>query len=111
MSALKASPAAESGDREAAVEVVVNASRHIISTTVTTIGGFVPLILFGGTFWPPLATAIAGGVAGSAIIALYTVPSLFMAFARPRQPAVTAPAAELVQLPEPEVSVQIRATS
>ena len=111
MSALKASPAAENGDRETAVEVVVNASRHIVSTTVTTIGGFVPLILFGGTFWPPLATAIAGGVAGSAIIALYTVPSLFMAFARPRQRRDSTPAAELVQLPEPEPDIQIRATS
>ena len=111
MSALKASPAAESGDREAAVEVVVNASRHIVSTTVTTIGGFVPLILFGGTFWPPLATAIAGGVAGSAIIALYTVPSLFMAFARPRRPEASTSAVELVKLPEPEPEVQIRATS
>ncbi|TNF78934.1 MAG: efflux RND transporter permease subunit [Gammaproteobacteria bacterium] len=82
-----------------------------MSTTVTTIGGFVPLILFGGTFWPPLATAIAGGVAGSAIIALYTVPSLFMAFARPRQARGSAPAAELMKLPEPEVSAQMRATS
>jgi multidrug efflux pump subunit AcrB len=115
MSALKASPAALNGDKEAAVEVVVNASRHIISTTVTTIGGFVPLILFGGTFWPPLATAIAGGVAGSAIIALYTVPSLFMAFARPRgtaqHPGAREPAVELVQLPEPSATVQMRATS
>ena len=42
-------------------EVVVDATRHIVSTTATTIGGFLPLILFGGTFWPPLATAIAGG--------------------------------------------------
>ncbi len=113
MSALKASPAAAGGDKDAAVAVVVDASRHIISTTVTTIGGFVPLILFGGTFWPPLATAIAGGVAGSAIIALYTVPSLFMAFGRPRsaQPAATQPAAELVQLPEPSAGAQMRATS
>ena len=78
ISALKADPGVMSGDRQAAVEVVVNATRHIVSTTVTTIGGFIPLILFGGTFWPPLATAIAGGVAGSAIIALYMVPTLFM---------------------------------
>ncbi|MEQ8693169.1 MAG: hypothetical protein RIC89_20325, partial [Pseudomonadales bacterium] len=52
----------------------------IVSTTVTTIGGFVPLIVSGGTFWPPLATAIAGGVAGSAIIALYMVPACFRLF-------------------------------
>jgi multidrug efflux pump subunit AcrB len=62
--------------------VVVDATRHIVSTTLTTIGGFLPLILAGGTFWPPLATAIAGGVAGSAIIALYTVPTLYLMIVR-----------------------------
>lgn len=60
----------------------MGATRHIVATTLTTMGGFLPLIAFGGRFWPPLATAIAGGVAGSAILALYLVPSLFMAVAR-----------------------------
>jgi multidrug efflux pump subunit AcrB len=71
--------------------VVVDATRHILSTTATTIGGFVPLIVFGGTFWPPLATAIAGGVAGSAIIALYTVPALYLRMHRRPAPAATVP--------------------
>ncbi|MGE0626041.1 MAG: efflux RND transporter permease subunit [Pseudomonadales bacterium] len=84
ISALKLDARVLSGDRDAAVDVVVDATRHIVSTTVTTIGGFIPLILFGGTFWPPLATAIAGGVAGSAIIALYTVPTLFVHLTRQR---------------------------
>jgi multidrug efflux pump subunit AcrB len=48
-------------------------------------GGFVPLIVFGGTFWPPLAAAIAGGMGGSAIIALYTVPAVHLALARRRR--------------------------
>lgn len=77
LSALKASPEALSGDIERTADVVVDATRHIVSTTATTIGGFVPLIVAGGTFWPPLATAIAGGVTGSAIIALYMVPAVF----------------------------------
>ncbi|MEM7077109.1 MAG: efflux RND transporter permease subunit [Pseudomonadota bacterium] len=77
LSALKASPMAREGDPDATADVVVNATRHIVSTTATTIGGFVPLIVDGGTFWPPLATAIAGGVAGSALIALYMVPAVF----------------------------------
>lgn len=84
ISALKADSGVMAGDPDAAVGVVVDATRHIVSTTVTTIGGFIPLILFGGTFWPPLATAIAGGVAGSAILALYTVPSLFVRLTRRR---------------------------
>jgi len=82
LSALKASPVALAGDIEGTADVVVDATRHIVSTTATTIGGFVPLILDGGTFWPPLATAIAGGVGGSAVIALYMVPAVFMGLKR-----------------------------
>ena len=100
LSALKASPEASSGETEAVVNVVMDASRHIISTTLTTIGGFIPLIVNGGKFWPPLATAIAGGVAGSAVIALYLIPASYAAIQRKRagkdpaadpstQPAVT----------------------
>ncbi len=79
LSALKANEAAYTGDTEAVVDVVMDASRHIVSTTLTTIGGFIPLIVNGGKFWPPLATAIAGGVAGSAIIALYLIPASYAA--------------------------------
>ena len=92
LSALKASPEASSGETEAVVNVVMDASRHIISTTLTTIGGFIPLIVNGGKFWPPLATAIAGGVAGSAIIALYLIPASYAAIQRKR--AGKAPSAE-----------------
>jgi len=47
------------------------------------------LIVNGGKFWPPLATAIAGGVIGSAIIALYLVPASFALIqrAKARKPA------------------------
>jgi multidrug efflux pump subunit AcrB len=81
LSALKANDKALGGDIEVGTDIVIESTRHIISTTITTIGGFLPLILFGGHFWPPLAMAIAGGVAGSAILALYLVPSLFSFFA------------------------------
>jgi len=77
LSNLKADPAAMAGDKTAMREITVESTRHIISTTLTTIGGFIPLILFGGTFWPPFATAIAGGVAGSAVLALIMTPSWF----------------------------------
>lgn len=79
LSALKGDREAAGGDLLRCREVVLDSTRHIVSTTVTTIGGFLPLILFGGTFWPPLATAIAGGVAGSAVLALYLVPAIFVA--------------------------------
>ncbi len=92
LSALKASPAASAGDAEATVAVVIDATRHIVSTTVTTIGGFVPLIVAGGTFWPPLATAIAGGVGGSALIALFLVPAVFTLMTRTTEASEEAPA-------------------
>ncbi len=90
LSALKASEAASTGDTEALVDVVVDASRHIVSTTLTTIGGFIPLIVNGGKFWPPLATAIAGGVAGSAIIALYFIPASYAAIQRKQRRKLAA---------------------
>jgi multidrug efflux pump subunit AcrB len=92
ISALKADAGVQAGEPGAATAVVLDATRHIVSTTVTTIGGFIPLILFGGTFWPPLATSIAGGVGGSAIIALYTVPAVYVWLER-RRPSQSPAAA------------------
>ena len=57
--------------------VVMNSSRHIVSTTVTTFGGFLPLILEGSQFWPPFAMAIAGGVLLSTIVSFFLVPPMF----------------------------------
>jgi multidrug efflux pump subunit AcrB len=59
-------------------EVVLQSTRHIISTSLTTMAGFTPLILGGGGFWPPLAVAIAGGVGGATILALYLAPSAYL---------------------------------
>ena len=57
-------------------EVVVGCTRHILATTLTTIVGFLPLVLDGGKFWPPLAIVIAAGVAGATLLALYFTPAL-----------------------------------
>ena len=99
LSALRADPDCESGDPEAVRRVVVGATRHILATTLTTVGGFVPLIAFGGRFWGPLATAIAGGVGGSAILALYLVPALYIRMVG-RSRSGTADGAEPVGRPD-----------
>jgi len=65
------------GDLEAMRRVVGRSTRHIVSTTITTVGGFVPLILEGGGFWPPFAMAIAGGVALSVVLAFFFTPPMF----------------------------------
>lgn len=77
LSLLQGNAAARADDVIAQREVVVDATRHIVATTLTTMGGFVPIILTGDVFWLPLATAIAGGVAGSALLALYFTPAAY----------------------------------
>lgn len=77
LSALQVNPAARAGDIDAQVDTVVQASRHIVATTLTTMGGFVPLILTKDMFWLPLASSIAVGVGGSALLALYFSPAMF----------------------------------
>lgn len=78
LAALREDPRAREGDPVAVRDVVVRSTRHVLSTTLTTIAGFLPLILGGGGFWPPLATTIAGGVSGATILALYFVPSSYV---------------------------------
>lgn len=77
LTALRSDPEAASGDEEAILHVVMHETRHILATTLTTIVGFLPLILAGGGFWPPMAVAIAGGVVGCTALALIFVPSAF----------------------------------
>ncbi|MEM7459575.1 MAG: efflux RND transporter permease subunit, partial [Pseudomonadota bacterium] len=77
LSLLTNNEAARNDDIIAQREIVVAATRHIVATTLTTMGGFVPIILQGDVFWMPLATGIAGGVAGSAILALYFTPAVY----------------------------------
>lgn len=77
LSLLKADERAMGDDVIAQREVVVDATRHIVATTLTTMGGFVPILMSGDTFWLPLAAGIAGGVGGSALIGLYFTPAVF----------------------------------
>ena len=77
MTALQEDEAAARGEPDAMTDVVMASSRHIVSTTITTVGGFLPLILAGGGFWPPFAMAVAGGVALSTVVSFYCTPPAF----------------------------------
>ncbi len=104
LSSLRADPGAVAGERQATIEVVMRSARHVLATTLTTIVGFVPLIVFGGRFWPPLATAIAVGVAGATLVALVGVPVAHHALAgreRRRLLATREAAAALEAVPVP----------
>jgi len=95
LSELRGNAAARAGDADAVVAGVMSTGRHIISTTITTVGGFMPLILAGGPFWPPFAVAIAGGAFLSMIVSFYFAPAAFLWLTRWRP--VTAPG----ELPKP----------
>ncbi|RZM82048.1 efflux RND transporter permease subunit [Leptolyngbya iicbica] len=82
LAALREDPAARQGDRHATEQVVMHATRHVIATTVTTITGFIPLMLDPTGFWPPLAIAIAGGLGGATLLALYYIPAAHLLIAR-----------------------------
>ena len=85
LSALNTHPRASRGDRRAIIEVVLNATRHVVTTTVTTIAGFVPLLINGGPFWRSLSIAIAGGITGSSVMALYFAPAIYALIYRRRR--------------------------
>lgn len=77
LAALREDPEAKLGQPQAMETVVLHATRHVIATTVTTMVGFVPLLLDPTGFWPPLAIAIAGGLGGATLLALYYIPSMY----------------------------------
>ena len=85
LAAINNDEAAKSGDRIGMRKVVNHSTRHIISTSLTTMAGFTPLIIGGGGFWPPTAVAIAGGVAGATLLALILAPSCYLLLKCPRK--------------------------
>ena len=50
LSAFNENEAARQGDVKAVREVVVKATRHVLTTTITTMVGFIPLITKGNSF-------------------------------------------------------------
>jgi multidrug efflux pump subunit AcrB len=77
LTAIRGDSRARQGDPQAVVDVVLRSTRHVIATTLTTMVGFLPLLLGGGGFWPPLAVAIAGGVGGATLLGLYFGPAAY----------------------------------
>ena len=52
--------------------------RPILLTSATTILGLVPLYLFGGAMWSPLAVVMMAGLGAASLITVFFVPSAFM---------------------------------
>lgn len=88
-------PAARDGDSHVIVDLVTSCGRHIGSTTITTIGGFLPLIIAGGGFWPPFAIAIAGGTLLTTLLSLVWVPTMYHLIMRPKKNTINTPMANV----------------
>ncbi len=52
--------------------------RPIILTTLTTIGGLLPLSLFGGALWAPMTNGMIFGLMVSTGLTLFVIPSLYV---------------------------------
>ena len=78
LAAIRAESKARAGSVPDVVTATLGCGRHVVATTLTTVGGFLPLLLSGGAFWPPLAVVIAGGVLGASLLALIWVPAGYL---------------------------------
>ncbi|MDJ0851397.1 MAG: efflux RND transporter permease subunit [Myxococcota bacterium] len=61
--------------------------RPILMTTLTTIFGLMPLMLFGGELWYGMAVVIAAGLGGGTVLTLGVVPVLYALLFRVAPPA------------------------
>ena len=66
----------------AIIESAQRRLRPILLTTVTTVGGLIPLWLGGGPMWEPLAIAIMFGLIVATVLTLGVVPVLYTLFFR-----------------------------
>ena len=66
----------------AIVDACLARMRPILMTTLTTILGLIPMALFGGAMWFPMAVCIMGGLAVGSLLTLGCVPILYSLFFR-----------------------------
>jgi multidrug efflux pump subunit AcrB len=70
--------------QDAVIEAAQRRLRPILLTTMTTIGGLIPLYLGGGTMWEPMSVAIMCGLAFATTLTLGIVPVLYSLLFRVR---------------------------
>jgi multidrug efflux pump subunit AcrB len=99
LAAFREDAGAARGDVAAMVAVLTGPlSRHVWSTTITTAGGFIPLAISPGAFWPPFALTFIGGLLLATVIAFVTTPALWAMLAPRAQALAAEPAAPGLRL-------------
>ena len=68
--------------QDAAARGAAKRLRPIISTTLTTLAGMIPLAL-SAPLWFPLASAIIWGLLAATLFAMLTTPALYLLLTRP----------------------------
>ena len=68
--------------RQAILQASATRFTPILLTTLTTIGGLLPLTLFGGSMWMPMGVVIISGLCVSALASFILVPILTELFTR-----------------------------
>lgn len=68
--------------QDAIIEAAQRRMRPIVLTTLTTVGGLIPLWLTGGPLWEPMAVAMIFGLGFATILTLGVIPMLYSIFYR-----------------------------
>ncbi|MEM6560601.1 MAG: efflux RND transporter permease subunit, partial [Planctomycetota bacterium] len=67
--------------REAVARSGLVRMKPILLTTLTTVGGLLPLALFGGPMWAGMSWAMIGGLSLSTVLTLLVIPTIYVLFA------------------------------
>jgi len=77
------------GLREAIIDAGLKRARPILLTAGTTIGGLLPLAVFGGILWEGMAWAMVAGLALATVLTLVVIPIIFYMMFRRNVPDST----------------------
>jgi len=70
------------GIREAIASAAQTRLTPIVLTTLTTVGGLLPLTMKNSSMWTPLGLVIIGGMLVSTVVTLFIVPPLYLLITR-----------------------------
>ena len=70
---------------EALLEAGERRFRPVVLTSVTTIAGMTPLLIWGDSLWSPLACTLIFGLAGATVLILVVLPVIYSLLVRQKE--------------------------